>query len=142
MSIVYLDSSALVKMYLAEDLTERDLVLHRIKSVGRVASSVIAYAEVSSALARYFHEERINEEEYAANVDIFEDEWGSTNQLGVIPTISVMARQLLKAQRGLRAMDAIHVASALWLRQQEEMTFLSFDVFLNDVARRLMPDAF
>lgn len=142
MSILYLDTSALVKMYLPENEAERQLVLEQIDRHGRVATCSIGYAEVCSALARYFHEGRSTEEDYTESLDTFAEDWLMVNQIGVIAEVSVVAGQLMKAHRGLRAMDALHLSAALWLRSRESIQFLSFDTHLQTVARSLMPDAF
>ena len=142
MTILYLDTSALVKMYLPENEAERRRVLEQIDLHGRVATCSIGYAEVCSALARYFHEGRSTEESYAESVETFAEDWLMVNQIGVIADVSVVAGQLMKAHRGLRAMDALHLSAALWLRLREPVRFLSFDAHLQTVAQQLMPDAF
>lgn len=142
MSRLYLDSSALAKLYLPEDAAGRQTVLQALDQHDTVVSSAIAYAEVCSALARYLHEGRIEEAEYERDLDIFREDWMTADVINVTPEVSELAGQLLRAQPGLRAMDALHLASALWLRRREAIRFLSFDHHLNTVARNLMPGAF
>ena len=139
MTVAYLDSSAFAKLYVEERGRERVEAL--IGQSGRVAACSITYAEVRGVLARYFHEGRLTEEALGGAALDFEADWATTNVVDVTPALLKLAGDLLKAQRGLRAMDALHLASALGVRALEELRFLTFDADLKTVARALMPGA-
>lgn len=141
MTALYLDSNALAKLYLDEDAADQAKVLALLGQHERVASSAIAYAEVGGIFARYFHKGKLSEAEYADRMQSFSDDWESVNVVDVVPATSILAAQLMKAQSGLRAMDARHLASALALRQATPIQFLTFDTRLQTAAQKLMPEA-
>ena len=141
MSVLYLDSSALAKLYLRENEAQRQQVVALADAADEVASSAIAFTEVASAFSRNFHEARLSETQYWEHFNDFEQDWQSVTQIAVAPLVSSRASQLLKAQARLRAMDAIHLASALIVREAQPLLFLSFDDELNGVAHKLMPEA-
>lgn len=141
MTVLYLDSNAFAKLYLDEDAAGQARVLALLERYERVASNAITYAEVGGVFARYFHEGKLSENQYTDRMQRFSDDWESVNLLEVIPSLSVSAAQLMKAHQGLRAMDALHLASALALRTSTEIKFLTFDASLQDVAGKLMPEA-
>ena len=142
MSVLYLDSSALAKLYLREDEAKRQQVIALADNADEVASSAIAFAEVASAFAHNFHQGRVSEADYQEHFTDFERDWQFVTQIAVVNSVSTRASQLLKAHAGLRAMDALHLASALIIRETQTLQFLSFDNQLNAVAQALMPDAF
>ena len=137
MTVAYLDSSAFAKLYLNEP--GREEVEALVEELGRVAACSIAYAEVRGVIARYFHDERLTEEEYQSATEAFEADWETTNVVDVTPTLLRRAGDVLKAHAGLRAMDALHLAAALEVRALEELHFLTFDRDLERVAQALMP---
>lgn len=141
-TVVYLDSSAFAKLYLDENEAEQQYVIEQIERYRRVSACVITYTEVCGVFARYFHEKQLTEEEYAERLTLFSSDWATIEAADVTPGLSILAGQLLKAHKGLRAMDALHLASALAIRETQPLQFLSFDAQLNEVAQTLMPDAF
>jgi uncharacterized protein len=140
--VLYLDSSAFVKLYLREDELQRERVMALNNQAEETASCVIAFAEVASAFSRSFHGGHLSEEGYWEALHGFEQDWQSATQINVLPEVSSRASQLLKAHRGLRAMDALHLACALEIRAVTNLIFLTFDHQLEQVARLIMPDAF
>ena len=142
MSVAYLDSSALAKLYLDEDKAEHLQVIDLIERCGQVASCAIAYAEVSGVFARYFHESRLTQEDYEEKLARFSADWETVSTVAVAPELSTLAAQLMKSQLGLRAMDALHLAAALRVRAEGDLQFLTFDTHLRRSAQALMPDAF
>lgn len=141
MTFLYLDSNAFAKLYLDEDMVQQAQIITLLEQFGRVAANAITYAEVSSVFARYFHEGKLDEAQYADRMRRFSEDWETVNVLETVPEILVRAAQLMKAHKGLRAMDALHLASALALRQSVGLKFLSFDTRLQDAAQKLMPEA-
>ena len=141
MTKVYLDSNAFARLYLDEDAAERAQVISLFEEYGYVASCAIAYAEVSGVFARYFHQGKLSEAEYSDKLQRFSTDWESVGVIDVVPELSTLAAQLLKAHSGLRGMDALHLASALALRASDAIKFLSFDKRLRETAAKLMPES-
>lgn len=139
MTVAYLDSSAFAKLYLDEAGAGEVAAL--VEELGQVAACAITYAEVRGVLARYFHDGRLTEEEYASAAEAFESDWETTNVVDVTPALLRQAGELLKGQAGLRAMDALQLAGALQVRALKNLRFLTFDVDLRRIAQALMPEA-
>ena len=134
--ILYLDTSAVVKLYSTEPgsaETERLVMASR-----QVASSLIAYAETRAALARKFRMRQMNQNEFNARKDEFELDWGGFFKLPVDARVVRLAGEL--AERfGLRGYDAIHLATAdqLYRQIRSPIRFACFDSALNAAASRL-----
>ncbi len=133
--ILYLDTSAVVKLYATEPgsaETERLVTASR-----QVASSLIAYAETRAALARKFRMRQMKQNEFNARKDEFELHWAGFFKLPVDARVVRLAGEL--AERfGLRGYDAIHLATADQLyRQTRSIRFACFDSALNAAASRL-----
>lgn len=141
MTTLYLDSNAFVKLFTDENMGEAAQIEAALEKSSDLASSAITYAEVCGVFARQFQQGRMSEEVYWATRQAFEDNWEQVNILEVSATVSKIAADVLKAQQGLRAMDALHLASALALRTSTAIRFLTFDVRLQDAAGKLMPEA-
>lgn len=139
--MLYLDSNAFAKLYLDEDNREQEQVMAALEQCERVSCAAITYAEVGGVLARLLSAGMLSEADYTDKLDRFTQDWETVNLIDLFPAISVQAVQIMKAQAGLRAMDALHLASALALRQATPIKFLSFDKRLQDAAHKLMPDA-
>lgn len=140
MPLLYLDSNALAKLYLDEK-TGKDLVLELVEEYGDVACCAIGYAEVGATIARYFHEGKLDEEAYAEAMANFSADWQTVKVQQVTPELLQVAAMLAKAHKGLRAMDALHLASALALRQSVSLRFVTFDARLEEAAKKLMAEA-
>jgi predicted nucleic acid-binding protein len=134
--ILYLDTSAVVKLYATEPgsaETERLVTASR-----QVASSLIAYAETRAALARKFRMRQMNQNEFDARKDEFELHWAGFFKLPVDAQVVRLAGEL--AERfGLRGYDAIHLATAdqLYRQTRSPIRFACFDSALNAAASRL-----
>lgn len=141
MTVLYLDSNALAKLYLDEHNTEQQKVIDLLNEYSQVATCSIAYAEVSGVFARLFHEGTLDEETYTDKLLRFTNDWETVIVLDITQEISVRAAQVMKAHKGLRAMDALHLASALALRQSVSLRFVTFDARLEEAAKKLMAEA-
>lgn len=116
--MLYLDSSALIKRYQNERGTEalNTRLQEEAKGLRSVFTSVLTYAEIHAALARRARENLLSPEEAAVVQDEFDADWVlsigpielGTNVLGLV-------RDIVRGF-ALRGADAIHLASALWLR--------------------------
>jgi len=130
---VYLDTSALVKLYAEEE--ERELVFEAVDSSEAVATSTVAYAEASSALARRYRKGNMSEGGYRRAAERLKREWSSYERLAVSDRVAYSAGELAH-KYALRGFDAVHLASALYFAQRfEELSFLAFDARLVTAAK-------
>lgn len=122
---IYLDTSALVKLYAKEE--KRNIVFEAVDSSEAVATSTAAYAEARAALARRRRESKMNEEEHRRAVERLNREWRTYERLAVSNLVAYRAGELAD-RHALRGFDAVHLASALRFAEQfEELSFLAFD---------------
>jgi predicted nucleic acid-binding protein len=124
--ILYLDTSALVKLYVRERGSAK--VRRLVTAARAVATSIVAYAEARAAFARLRRERPVSLKRHDERVAQLNRDW---DRFAVIELSSALARNAgdLAEQRGFRGFDAIHLASAQWLRsaQPDEVLFQAFD---------------
>ncbi len=116
--ILYLDTSALVKLYVEEDGSED--VDRAVRDASRVATSAVAYPEARATFARLERDEDITSEEHRAAVSDLDADWHS---LGVLDLTRNLARFCgrLAQKHGLRGFDAVHLGSAVAVRAASEL---------------------
>ena len=133
--IVYLDTSALVKLYV-DELESQELIA-AVAEAEAVATSLIAFAETRAAFARARREARLSTPIYRRIVEAFVEDWPRYISVAITDGLVKDAGDLA-ASRALRGYDALHLASALSLRQQvtASVTFLAFDRALSLAAKR------
>jgi predicted nucleic acid-binding protein len=132
--IVYLDTSALIKLYVTE--AGQELVLERLRSANQIATALITYVEVFAALARLEKERRITAADLSMLAEQIEANWAGYWTVELTQAVARRAAMLAR-RHGLRGYDAVQLASALELRGSDaEVEFLSFDARLNIGARR------
>lgn len=113
--ICYLDTSALVKLYVYEPGSE--VVRQLVDSAMVVATSKVAYPEARAALARGFREGLFSEIDYRQIVAVLQQDWPRYFVLEVTDSLVWLAGELAEKHR-LRGFDSIHLASAITLRAQ------------------------
>lgn len=113
--ILYLDTSSLVKLYVEEEGSEA--VRSQVSNAKAVATSTIAYVEARAAFARKHRAGDLSEEEYHQVLDTFRQEWPAYLAIDASEAIITMAGDLAE-RHDLRGFDAIHLASALALRDK------------------------
>lgn len=131
----YLDTSALVKLWNEE--VGSALVRSVVSEEEPLGTSVVAYAEARAAFARALREQRWAQGEHDAVVSDLERRWTRLMRVVVTNTLAFEAGRLAERHR-LRGFDAIHLASALRLRERlDEPTlgFVCFDERLVEAAR-------
>jgi predicted nucleic acid-binding protein len=131
--ILYLDTSALVKLYAEEEGSER--VRHGVRAADLIATSLMAYAEMRSALARRSRNSEISRPAFTRCRRNFERDWQRLNRLPIDELLVRKAGELAE-QHALRALDALHLASAdsLQTALRDGVTFACFDSRLNGAA--------
>jgi predicted nucleic acid-binding protein len=142
-----LDASGLIKGYLAE--AESTDVVRAIATASVRATSAIAYPELRAVFARVLRERRLDEVGHDALVDLLEAHWPRYAVVAVEEDRLREAGELTArhTRHALRALDAIHLASALFLAagQPHTITFACWDVRLwraaHDEGFTLLPAA-
>jgi len=117
-TIVYLDTSALVKQYVAEVGSNWVRSLLVADQTAAAFTSRLSALETACAFARRRREGTLSPADY--NQAVAASEYDFTyryNLIEVTPTI-VNTAQMLAARHPLRAYDAMHLASA-WLANRE-----------------------
>ncbi len=132
---VYLDTSALVKLYIPE--TDSAKVAQLVETAEMSATSRIAYAEARGAFARKRRERAVSLRDYRTIVQDFDNDWDSFFIVDVSDALIKRAGQLAETF-ALRGYDAVHLASAAIVGEQgsETVTFACFDERLARAARR------
>lgn len=115
--ICYLDSSAMVKLYVEENGS--DLAKKCVQDSLLVATSKVAYAEVMAAFARAWREEILGQREYKDAVANFKEDWPEFFALDVSNAVLQRVDDVID-RYNLRGFDALHLASALVLSRRNE----------------------
>jgi len=134
---LYLDTSSLVKLYVAE--TDSEIVRQLVRDATVVATSVVAYAEARAAFARLRRERVLTAARLASTKSDFEAEWPTYLTLEVTDILCRAAGELAETY-GLRAFDGIHLASFAEVAHRagpDDTRFSTFDGRLDQAARRL-----
>ncbi|OAT85217.1 type II toxin-antitoxin system VapC family toxin [Desulfotomaculum copahuensis] len=113
--IAYLDTSALVKLYVDENGS--GLVHDMVDASLIVATSKVAFAEARSAFFRVFKEGFLDEGAYLQIVSIFLADWDHYLCIEVSGEVIRLAGELVEKYQ-LRGFDAIHLSAAHILKQQ------------------------
>ncbi len=136
----YLDTSALIKRFVVERGSPN--VQNLVAGDAPVATAKIAYVEVHAGLMRKHREGHLPERQYALACQQFEEDWSAYIRVDLQDEILVLARDLIQ-RHALRGFDAVHLASALSLKNAlgEDITFVAADVPLLRAAKaeRLRP---
>lgn len=132
--MLYLDSSALVKLYVREAHSADVMALAR-KSPQWICHQV-GYVEVRAALAAAERLARISAQARSQAVARFVKDWGSISQVQMDDALLERAAELAEGF-GLRGYDSVHLAAADRIRGAvgEQLVFACFDERLNRAAR-------
>ncbi len=139
--IVYLDSSAIVKRYVAETGSEQVQALLGEATV--VGTAVISRVEVAAAFAKAVRMKVLPRREAALALEAFNSEWDLFDRLQVTEFVTARA-SALAWEHGLRGYDAMHLASALFWREMldEPVWVATYDRELWEAARHAGLDVF
>lgn len=135
MSILYLDTSALVKQYVQESGSGE--IMDLIQGADHAGTSLISRAEMSAALARAARLKVLSAGAARAAWGQFLEDWSSLSRLNVSRQIIERASALVW-DFPLRGYDAVHLASALLWREtlEAEIILATFDRELWSAARK------
>jgi predicted nucleic acid-binding protein len=132
--ILYLDTSALVKLYVEEAGTSD--VIACVSRAAAVVTARISYAEARAAFARHRREGALRTADLRRVVRDLDDEW-ATYSIVEISDAVVRRAGALAERHALRGYDAVHLAAALDVRRAGgEVEFAAFDARLCRAARR------
>lgn len=131
--IAYLDTSALVKLYVSEE-GSRALRAHAARSEA-LATSVVAYAEARAAFARLLRGGGTNARQHGRRLRRLNLDWDDYVRIELTPELAREAGNLAELH-GLRGFDSIHLASGLWLKERSAsgLVFAAYDRRLHAAA--------
>jgi predicted nucleic acid-binding protein len=115
--VLYLDSSALIKLYIQERGTAS--VRQRLadeETAGRApATSVLTFAEVHAALMRRRNDKSLSNRTFMSSRSSFDADWAASfSPIDLTAGVLLIVREVVSL--GLKGADAVHLASAIWLR--------------------------
>ena len=142
---LYLDTSSLVKLYVAE--SESDAVRQLVEGADIVATAAIAYPEARAALARRRREGGLRPRAFAAARRALDEDWPKYLAVDVTAALCRDAGDLAE-RHGLRGYDSVHLAAYLQVARaagKARVRFSCFDDRLaaaaRSAARKLRPRA-
>jgi predicted nucleic acid-binding protein len=110
----YFDTSALVKHFTEEAGSRQVNAL--IEAEPRLATSRVAYAEVHAALARKLRERALTPVFHRTIARSFDSDWRTYTRVDLVDPLLALTPDLV-GRYPLRGFDAIHLASAIILRE-------------------------
>ena len=132
--ILYLDASALVKLYVEEPGSEA--VAARVERAEAVVTVWVIDAEARGALARHRREGALTVPALRRAVRQLDGEWGTYNLVDVRNPV-VRRAETLAERHALRGYDAVQLAAALDVRDAgAEIEFACYDGRLARAASR------
>ncbi len=132
--ILYLDTSALVKLYVEEPGSVE--IADWVSEAPVVATCRVAYAEAAAAFARHRREGGLTAAQWRKTVANLDDDWDRMAIVEVTQRLAHNAGQLAD-RHALRGFDAIHLAAAQELRSNRiEIRFGCFDARLSRAAEK------
>lgn len=136
MTFLYLDTSALVKRYVAE--TGSDEVIAAMARADAVVTSLVTRTEVAAAIAKAVRRRVLDDDGGRRAHRRFLDQWPDFWRMPVTDALVARA-DALAWDHGLRAYDAIQLATALTCKETvavlgADTLFGTFDHRLRDAA--------
>ena len=134
--IPYLDSSALVKVYVRE--AGREIVWQAVAESAGIATSMLSNVELRAAFARLRREEALTGGEHEDVVAALDVRWVTYERSAVTESPVRLAGGFARCY-SLRGYDAVQLASAYICQEQnDDLRFLAFDRALNAAAGQLV----
>jgi predicted nucleic acid-binding protein len=110
MALIYFDSSALVKLVVAE--TGSDLAAELWDGCDAALASRLAYPEVRAALAAACRNHDLSQDELDTAEHAWEQYWAAVRPVELTAAVERHSGELARSH-ALRGADAVHLASAL-----------------------------
>jgi hypothetical protein len=114
--LVYFDSSALVKLVVEESGSQ--LAAQLWDGCDAALSSRLAYPEVRAALAAAARNHALSDDDLTVAEEAWEQFWAATRPVELTARVERHAGELARSH-ALRGADAVHLASALAIRDQD-----------------------
>ena len=132
---IYLDTSALVKLYIEEDGS--DIVNDRTDKATIVSTSRIAYVEALSAFVRCKNEKVLSKKNYDKCIACFKFDWEMYFVIEASEKVIKIAGGLIE-NHSIRGFDSIHLASAMILKKEinQSIDFMCWDDRLLEAAKK------
>lgn len=136
MSIIYFDTSALVKKYINE--LGSDQISESYSRAELIGTAMITPPEMASALSRAMRRKVIDDDVAGEAWNMFGKDWDTYFVIDVNQALIGQASTLVWEQ-GLRGYDAVHLASLLAWKDAlgMDIALASFDAELSEAAKRL-----
>lgn len=131
---LYLDTSSLIKLYVHESASEQ--VRSQVEASSTVVTSIVAYPEARSALARLRREGRLSARQLSTCRLALDRDWTTLVTIGLDAALYQWAGELAE-RHALRGFDSLHLASYLETRRRAApapVTFSCFDERLTRAA--------
>ena len=135
---LYLDTSSLVKLYVAEEGS--GAVRRLVDNADIVATATIAYPEARAALARRRREGDLPPRAVAAAKRALDDDWAKYLTVDVTPGLCREAGALAE-RHALRGYDSVHLAAFLAVARAAGKNAMEFSCFDDRLRRRHDPVA-
>ena len=133
--ILYLDISALVKLYVNE--IHSDQTLQLTQEAEHLICHDIGYVETRAALASAKRGQRLTPEQHSQIIKQFCNDWEKISSVGIDPELLERAAELAEGF-SLRGYDSLHLAAADRVyKNVSKFIFISYDKSLNQAARLL-----
>lgn len=136
MSIIYFDTSALVKKYIEEPGS--DQISEAYSRAELIGTAMITPPEMASALSRAMRRKVIDDDVASEAWNMFGKDW-STYFVVDVNQVLIGRASTLAWEQGLRGYDAVHLASLLAWQEAAglEIALATYDVELWEAAKRL-----
>jgi predicted nucleic acid-binding protein len=134
--ITYFDSSSIVKLFIDEQYS--DIARLAKEDTDIVFTSILSYPEVLPAFNRACQEGRYKKTDMKKARAEFQREWNNFRLIKVDETLINSTMELI-FKHNLRGADAVHLASALVIQNEGELSDLFFSCFdrnLNKAAKK------
>lgn len=131
--ILYMDTSALIKRYIGE--TGSHQVIELWQKAEGLAVSKVAYAEMMAVFYRKKQLKEMVAKVLNVQIKAFKEDWKSFIRVDVSLELEEIIEKVV-SRNILRGFDALHLASALFLKQsfKEDFLFVCADKRLVEVA--------
>lgn len=133
---LFLDTSALVKLYIAE--AETAMVMTAVQSAKIITVSTLAMPETVSSFVRKAAEGSITQTDAQEAFKSLLSDWPNLERIDLDDWIAKEAAVLTRS-KSLRGADAVHLATCARLsRERRGVRFLAFDNALNEAAKTVV----